>query len=506
MTEGLSYLEHFPHECIEQLVSRFLPNVVTYRALRELGLADPELEGKLQTLVGDALGRLYTRQLADGGWGWFDETSNFQVSVYAALGLIQAQRAGFPVREDLLNRAFDYLQGTLAGGLKGDARTLPQAFALYVLAEGGQDWPEGADVKLFEARHKLEATGRAYLALALGLKDPADPRVATLLEDLRADAEITAGGAHWESEASEYWITWTRATSIVADTLARLAPDDPLLPQAVRWLMVARKTDHWETTQETAWAVIALTDYMVATGELKANYTWGAALNTEPLGEGQITPENLREPVEYTVPVSELLRQWANALEISRGEGDGTLYYTAHLSIYRPVELLGAESRGLTVVRQYCAAEGVPDEMPWDEDFGPCTPITSAKPGDLVEVRLTLTVPRMRDFLMLEDFYPAGMEPVDPTLKTESQEGLQPETRRTSGNAVWWWPTFDHKELRDERAVFYASALAAGTYQVRYYLRAAIPGEYRVIPATAGEMYFPEVWGRTDGVLFTVTP
>ena len=34
---GLTYLEHFPYECTEQTVSRFLPNLFTVEALRELG-------------------------------------------------------------------------------------------------------------------------------------------------------------------------------------------------------------------------------------------------------------------------------------------------------------------------------------------------------------------------------------------------------------------------------------------------------------------------------------
>jgi uncharacterized protein YfaS (alpha-2-macroglobulin family) len=39
-----------------------------------------------------------------------------------------------------------------------------------------------------------------------------------------------------------------------------------------------------------------------------------------------------------------------------------------------------------------------------------------------------------------------------------------------------------------------------------YFLRATTAGQYRVMPAEAYEMYFPEVWGRTDGALFTVEP
>jgi len=505
MTEGLTYLEYFPYACTEQLVSRFLPNVVSYRALKSLGVSNPELEARLERLVAEALEELYARQNGDDGWGWWKDNSHIQVTAYVAFALIQTQRAGFDISADRLQRALNYLENSLERGLRGDAHTLLQSFALYVLVEGGHEWPEGADTALFEARDQLEVTGRAYLALALGLKDPTDPRVATLLDDLRADAAITASGAHWESIASEYWVTWTRATSIVLDALTRLAPGDPLIPQATRWLMVARSADRWETTQETAWAIIALTDVMLATGELQADYAWGMVINTAPRGEGQVTPENLREPVEITVPVSELLREWPNAVEISRGAGHGTLYYSANLALYRPVEQLEAESRGMTVQRQYCAVEGALDVLAWDEDFGDCAPVHSARPGDLVEVRLTLTLPRMRNYFILEDFYPAGMEPVDPTLNTEVQEGTEPETRRINTGNVWWWPTFDHEELRDERAVFYARQLSAGTYQVRYFLRAAIPGEYRVLPAHASEMYFPDVQGRSAGELFTIS-
>jgi len=515
MTEGLTYLEFFPHACTEQLVSRFLPNVVSYRALKSLGVSDPDLEANLQRLIAEALAEIYARQNGDDGWGWWKDSSDLQMTAYVAFALIQTQRAGFPISEYRLHRALDYLDRALArDNIADNARPFPQAFALYVLAEGGHDWPEGADETLFAARDRLDVTGRAYLALALGLKDPADPRVATLLDDLRADAEITARGAHWESVRadagyqSEYWVTSTRATAMALDALARLAPGDPLIPQATRWIMIARSAHRWQTTQETAWSIIALTDVMLATGELgaagqHADYPWGAAINAEPRAEGQVTPENLRDPVEITVPVSELLREWPNAVEISRGEGHGTLYYSADLTLYQPVEQLEAESRGITVQRQYCAVEGAIDTLAWDENFGDCTPITSAQPGDLVEVRLTLTLPRTRTYLVVEDFYPAGMEPVDPTLNTEGEEGAQPATRQMGRN-LWWRPTFTHEELRDERAVFYARLLGAGTYQVRYFLRAAIPGEYRVLPATASEMYFPDVRGRSDGKVFTV--
>ena len=62
--------------------------------------------------------------------------------------------------------------------------------------------------------------------------------------------------------------TNNRSTSIVLDALVRLQPDNDLIPNVVRWLMVSRQDGHWETTQENVWALIALNDVMVSTGEL----------------------------------------------------------------------------------------------------------------------------------------------------------------------------------------------------------------------------------------------
>jgi len=36
-------------------------------------------------------------------------------------------------------------------------------------------------------------------------------------------------------------------------------------------------------------------------------------------------------------------------------------------------------------------------------------------------------------------------------------------------------------------------------------MRTSVPGEFLVMPANAYEMYFPEVFGRSDGGKFTVT-
>ena len=111
---------------------------------------------------------------------------------------------------------------------------------------------------------------------------------------------ISATAAHWEEGWTDYWNmnTDTRTTSIVLDALARLDPKNSLAPNTVRWLMSARKADRWETTQENAWAIMALTDWMVATGELEGDYAWQVLLNGAPLGQGTVTPATVGQPTD----------------------------------------------------------------------------------------------------------------------------------------------------------------------------------------------------------------
>jgi len=398
MVDGLDYLEHFPYECTEQIVSRFLPNVLTYRALQELGISDPELEAKLPGLVEEGLGKLYRRQKEDGGWSWWYEgDSNPYLTAYVVFALVKAEEAGFEVRGDVTRRGLGFLESSLVTTrqLQSYREANRQAFALYVLAEAGQTGraSEYADIgmsvgDLYSRREKLSHYGRAYLALTLGLVDEGDDRISTLLSDLQNAAILSATGAHWEETEYDYWAmnTDTRSTAVILDALARLDPENALIPNVVRWLMIARQEGIWETTQETAWALIALTDWMVVTGELQGEYEYGVWLNDGSLAEGAVTPDTVDEPIQLRVDVAELLadanqRFVSNRLTIGRGEGTGRLYYTTHLEVYLPVEEIEPLDRGIIVSRRYTDPNCSEDK---------CPQLNQVAVGDVVQVELTI--------------------------------------------------------------------------------------------------------------------
>lgn len=499
MTEGLKYLEHYPYECIEQTISRFLPNVIMTRAYRQADLADPALEAGLKQQVEIALQRLYNWQNPDGGWGWWPgQESDSLTSAYVLLGLIEAREAGYTVSESVLSDGLRFLQTkVLAVNQHMSPSDLNrQAFLLYILGRAGTPNISRA-VKLYEYRQAMAYYARAYLAWVFYSFDPGDSRVDALLSDLNSAAILSATGTHWEETFDDYW-NWntdTRSTAIILSILSQIDVSNPINANAVRWLMVNRTQGHWWTTQETAWSLMALTNWMVASGELMANYAYGVALNGKQLGGGEANAETLRQTYQLRVDIANLLTDQVNRLAIAREEGQGSLYYTAHLEVFLPVEKVKALERGILVSRMYYSLQ--------DLD----TPIAYARQGDLVLVRLTVIAPHDLHFVVIDDPLPAGLEAIDRSLQT-SQQSVDPAALQWDalGYKGWGWWYFNHIEMRDEKIVLSATYLPAGTYVYTYLARASTVGSFRVIPPTAQEFYFPEVYGRGEGMIFEVRP
>ena len=500
MRDGLQYLEEYPYDCIEQTVSRFLPNVMTYRALRELDIQNAQLEARLPQFVSTGLQRLYALQHYDGGWGWWlADDSNPFISAYALLGMNAAAEAGFAVDRNVMARAAKYLYGELDSTAEPALQPNTRAFVLYVLAEYG-DGDLGRTVALFEKRESLDTYGKAYLVLALHTLQPdVEMGLLTLLSDFNDTAILSAAGAHWEEDTTDYWTmnTNNRTTAMVLSSLLRVDPDNPLIPNVVRWLMSTRKQGHWETTQETAWSLMALTDFLLSTGELQADYDYRVTLNGERLDQRTVTAQDVAEMQKLVVEVKDLLLDENNRLVLERPApgpdqtGQGQLYYSLYLRYYLPVQDVVALNRGIFVSRQYSLADD-PDRV-----------VDTVQVGDVIQVKLTVIAPNDLHYLVVEDPLPSGCEALDTSLKTTSAAYQAPDLTRQDSRPPYWW-YFVQSELHDEKVALFATYLSKGTYEYTYLIRASLAGRFLTMPAQAYEMYFPEVFGRSDGGLFTI--
>jgi uncharacterized protein YfaS (alpha-2-macroglobulin family) len=239
---------------------------------------------------------------------------------------------------------------------------------------------------------------------------------------------------------------------------------------------------------------MALTDWMVASGELEAGYSYTASLNDELISAEFVAQADVMDDVTFRLEALQLIEDEANALVITRDEGPGSFYYTAFLTTSLPVPQVEPVQRGIIIERRYTQ----PDET---------SSITEARVGDLVQVHLTIIAPNDLHYVVIEDPIPSGTDAVNPDLETSQQIGTRPEVNLQdplSRGWGWWW--FSNVDFRDEKVVLYSTYLPAGTYEYVYTIRAGLEGVFNVIPATGQEFYFPDVYGRSAGSTFTILP
>jgi uncharacterized protein YfaS (alpha-2-macroglobulin family) len=202
LLEGLEYLTGYPYGCVEQTMSKALPNAVVGRALNQLGVTNPTLQAELPGYINASVQRLYGFQHNDGGWGWWydDDTDDYQTA-WVIFGLAQVAEAGYEVDPTVIERGVSWLNENLSGM---DART--RAFALYAMAEAGQP-NEEATLALANDLASLKDDVFSLAGLALTLQALDEDVMAREIVDGLADTAVSNNGnngfVHWQGAQSD---------------------------------------------------------------------------------------------------------------------------------------------------------------------------------------------------------------------------------------------------------------------------------------------------------------
>lgn len=510
---SMEQLAEYPYFCTEQLSSRLLPVLPLSELAQEFGFDSvPDAKG----FAGRTVRLILERQRADGGFGFWPESlaSHAYLSTYVLWVLHLAKEHGVAIDDQVFERGATYLRPIVNHSSEdeeelrrhGLSREL-QAFTAMVLAELGK--PDlGAIERLANESKELGILGHAWLLMAaVESKAPE-----SLREPLRKrlESSITLDGNRAVVENGDGWYLDSllasplKTQAIVLSALLTEEPEHPLAGKLVAELLLRREAGTWRTTQESAFALLAIDQYWKAQEKEKPRFEARVWVGETQLVKHAFEGRSTKAVVEQ-IPMANLAEAGGLDLVFERGSKDmmpglGTLFYEARLK-YAPVALPQvALDRGFAVqktVRSVPAAELGAALATLGETQ------TDVSTKDMAIVDLLVVAPGARRFVVVDDPLPAGLSAFDASLATSSTvvsqlEGSGP--RLTGFSSAW-----HRRELRDDRALFFVDEMPAGMYHFRYLARAHTPGSYVVPPTRVMEMYQPEVYGRTKASQMTVS-
>ncbi|MGE5599116.1 MAG: alpha-2-macroglobulin family protein, partial [Bacteroidota bacterium] len=248
---GLRYLLGYPYGCLEQTASKLFPLLYFEDLARA---AQPGLfgGGRAESFVRQGIEKLEAMQLRDGGFSyWPNGDWNCPwASVYAINFLVEARKARYDVSDRVYDRMLRYLE-RLAKQRADNAWDLQlRVYALYVLSLAGR--PELSSMAYLKSQrlNDLWLDSRAQLAAAYYCAG--DKKTAREL------LPNTFAASTRKRQKSGTFDSALRSEAIILGVLAEVDPDHPAVPKLVERLAAGTRAYAWGTTQENAFAFLAL--------------------------------------------------------------------------------------------------------------------------------------------------------------------------------------------------------------------------------------------------------
>ncbi len=513
---GVDQLVQYPYGCTEQLSSMLIPLVPLRDLAKDFKIPLPL---DLNKVVPRTVAEIVSRQHGDGGFGlWPNSSQSYPwVGAYALFVLSQAKLHGTAVPEGVFERGKDYLRRYLAETAEDEYRLPTLAFVLDVLSDMGSP-DAGYQQKLFERRKELPLFAKALLlhaiAVSKGQKQLADALLPELENALRIENDAAFAGENTGDEYALLMDSQARTSALVLRALLSVKPDHPLASELARGLLIQRVDGSWRSTQETAYALLALDAYRKAQEKAVPDFQVKALLGGQSLLDADFRERSLSAQ-QARVAIGKVFGSQSTSLVFEK-RGSGTLFYQARLRYARRTLPTDTLDQGFFVQKglRPVTAEALPQALSSIAD----TAAPRFRGGDLVIADLVIVTPSPRDFVVVDDPLPAGFEAIDSHLSTTSSaldvggsndfsscadcEAEEARDELAAGHT--FFEGYSQRELRDDRVLFFVDHMAAGMYHYRYLARATTLGKF-VLPSTrVEEMYTPETFGRNGAGLVSV--
>ncbi|MBI4676615.1 MAG: hypothetical protein HY748_03445 [Elusimicrobia bacterium] len=542
---SLPFLVHYPFECVEQTLNRFVPlGIVNSFYKKHPGLADavkkipkrdtltpawdrsdprratdlmetpwvqisqgrkspwPLIDlfdpATVKSQLQDSKDKLIQSQNADGSFPWFPGgRPDPYVTLLVLAGFAEAQRYGVDIPQEATAKALAYILSEIPRRLKPALKPEEDLvsmvlYAAYVVTSFDKGYGDLSRLRTqafawvdFADLHARAMTpmGKAYAAHVYWRLGDKAKGDQYLRRAMDGVREDSLSGVFWTPEKMS-WL-WYNDTvekhAFLLRTLLLIRPKDPRIPGMVRWLMFNRKGNEWKSTKASAAAIYSLLDVLKTRGALDRGDYYAVKWGPDTHTASVAPMDWLAQPLRWIKTGMDIGPKHGTARLSKQGPGLGFASLTWIYTTDRPAKASGPGL--LQLGRRFFlrVQEGQGFKLK------PLKSGDTVKVGDQIEVKLTVATRSQFEYLHLKDPKLAGLE----------AEGL------LSG---WRWDKLSrYEEPRDSLTNFFLDWAPHGEYALGYRLRPTAAGSYRVGPAVLQSMYAPEMAAHSDGFELKVT-
>ena len=383
-------------------------------------------------------------------------------SIYASHFLVEARKAGYEVSDRVYDEMLEGLKRRAKFSPdtedKDDAKKVRANIALstyasYVLAAAGH--PDRGTMHYLKNRGAGGLNNYSYFQLAGAFALSGELETALSMLPVSVSPSLNGNGNPEERETGGTFNSPIRAQAIMLDVLAEVNENHPSIPMLVKNLSAAASDGNRWTTQDNAFAFLALGKIMKK--QANTDYTGTLKLNGEHFVDFDATE------TRYTDDA------WDGARVQLTVKGEGSCYYYWSAFGIQRDSFIEEYERELQVRRRYFNKDG--------EDL-----TGTFVHGDLIVAEITVkALTANLENVVVVDMLPTGFEIENPRL--ESRAGI-PWLK-----AQGFKP--DYLDIRDDRLIFFGTFPRQRERKFYYALRAVTQGEFTLPPIAAEAMYDP---------------
>lgn len=321
---------------------------------------------------------------------------------------------------------------------------------------------------------------QGMIALALHrLNDKLTPQavIKSLKEKSLNNEEM---GMYWKDSYGFYWYEAPIEThALMIELFSEVAKDEKIVDDLKTWLLKQKQTQDWKTTRATAEACYALLlqgkDWL--SKDVTVNIQLGDKKISNAHESGNVTAEAGTGYFKTTFNKEEVKADMGK-ITVSKN-AEGVAWGAVYWQYFEDLDKITPAKTPLAIKKQLFIEK--------DTDTGKLlteiTPNNVVKVGDLVKVRIEITVDRAMEYVHLKDMRASGFEPIAALSGYRWQDGLG-----------------YYESPRDAAMNFFIGYLPKGTFVFEYSLRAMHSGDFSNGITQIQCMYAPEFSSISEGI------